>query len=172
LQAFFSGQLVLGLVFGFVMLIVYMVLNVQYALLLSIFLAFCEILPVVGPPIGFAPAIIAVAVHGTILPGNAFAQILMLTLIFTVLQQVKDNVIAPRYMGNVIGLHPVLIFIAIMIGARLDGLFGIVIALPAASVINVLATHLSREGEQTAANDTDADLVVDVAEIDDAEESA
>jgi predicted PurR-regulated permease PerM len=57
-------------------------------------------------------------------------------------QWLKDNIVAPRYMGNVIGLHPVMIFITIMIGARIDGVSGIVCALPAACVINVLLSHM------------------------------
>jgi predicted PurR-regulated permease PerM len=143
LQSFFKGQLVLGVLFGVVMLVVYVLLGVQYSLLLSVFLALCEILPVIGPPIGFAPAIIVVAMHGTVLPGARIAHIVLLTVIFMVLQQVKDNVVAPRYIGNVIGLHPVMIFIAIMVGARIDGLLGIIISLPAACILNVLLTHHS-----------------------------
>ncbi|HEY9792040.1 MAG TPA: AI-2E family transporter [Candidatus Obscuribacterales bacterium] len=142
LAAFFKGQIVLGLVMGIVMLIVYVLFQVQYALLLSAFLAICEILPVIGPPIGFFPAIIAVAVHGSALPGARFLQIIILTAVFMVLQQVKDSIVGPKYMGNVIGLHPVMIFIAIMIGARVDGMFGIILALPVASVLSVLVSHL------------------------------
>jgi len=160
LQAFFRGQLVLGLMFGLFMLGVYLALNVQYALLLSVFLGFCEILPVIGPPIGFAPAAIAVAIHGSILPGDRFMQILLLTGIFAIFQQVKDNVVAPRYIGNVIGLHPVLIFVAIMIGARIDGMLGIIISLPAACVINVLINHLPLRDERLAIAPAD---IVDTA---------
>ncbi len=142
LQSFFRGQIILGVAFGLIMLGIYMALRVEYALLLAIFLGFMEILPVIGPPIGFFPAVISVAIHGCILPGNKIIQILILTAIFGVLQQAKDNVVAPKYIGNVIGLHPILIFIAIMVGARLDGTLGIIFALPAACVLNVLVTHL------------------------------
>jgi predicted PurR-regulated permease PerM len=144
LQSFFKGQLVLGVLFGLVMLIVYIALGVQYSLILSVFLALCEVLPVIGPPIGFAPALVAVAMFGTALPVPRFAQIILLTVIFVVLQQVKDNVVAPRYIGNVIGLHPVLIFMAIMIGGKIDGMLGIILSLPVACVINVLMTHLPK----------------------------
>lgn len=142
LQSFFKGQVILGLLFGVVMLAVYVIAGVEYSLLLSVFLAICEILPVIGPPIGFAPAVVAVAVHGCSLPGGTIVQILILTAIFAVLQQVKDSVIGPKYIGNVIGLHPILIFIAIMIGGRVDGMLGIILAIPAACVVNVLITHM------------------------------
>lgn len=142
LQSFFKGQVILGVLFGIVMLCVYVILGVEYSLLLSVFLAFCEILPVIGPPIGFAPAAVAVAIHGSALPGARVLQIIILTAVFLVLQQVKDSVVGPKYMGKVIGLHPIVIFVAIMIGARADGMLGIILAIPAACVVNVLMAHM------------------------------
>lgn len=149
LQLFFRGQLVLGLAFGLVMFFIYTLLGVQYALLLSIFLGIMEILPVIGPPIGFIPAILSVAFHGMSIaflgmpvPGNKITHVIVLTAIFAVLQQFKDNLVAPKYIGNVIGLHPIMIFIAIMIGARLDGTLGIIFALPVACVANVVFLHI------------------------------
>src|SRR5262249_49372812 len=64
LQAFFRGQVVLALAFGALMVVVFLGLGVHYALLLGVFLAAWEIVPVIGPPIGFIPAMIAVAVDG------------------------------------------------------------------------------------------------------------
>ena len=158
LQSFFRGQIVLGFAFALVMLIVYSSLGVQHALLLSLFLGFMEILPVIGPPIGFLPAVLAVAIHGmNILPGNKFAEIVVLTIIFAVLQQFKDNVVAPRYIGNVIGLHPVMIFLAIMIGARLDGTLGIIFSLPVACVATVFFNHLKISWKEEEAARTKVD---------------
>ncbi len=143
LQAFFRGQIVLGLLFGGVMIGVYFMLGMHYALILGVFLAVWEIVPVIGPPIGFIPAAIVVAIDGMdTIPVNRFGQILILFAIFNGLQWLKDNLVAPRYIGNVIGLHPVMIFIAIMIGARLDGMLGIIFSLPAACVANVLFNNL------------------------------
>ncbi|MBI4534577.1 MAG: AI-2E family transporter, partial [Candidatus Melainabacteria bacterium] len=150
LQAFFRGQVVLAILAGLVMLGVYVLFGVQYALLLSAFLAVWEVVPVIGPPIGFAPAIISVAIHGITFPANRIVQIIVLTLVFNVLQQLKDNVLAPRYIGNVIGLHPILIFVAIMIGARVDGMLGIIFSLPMACVVSVFPRHLPLHVTQTA----------------------
>ncbi|SRR5579875_628940 len=143
MQAFFRGQIVLGLMAGLVMLGIYLALGVPYALVLSVFLAAWEVVPVIGPPIGFYPALVPVAIHGMDhCPGNRLVQALILVAIFNVLQWIKDNIIAPRYIGNVIGVHPILIFFAILMGARLDGLMGIIFALPVASAVNVLLRHL------------------------------
>jgi predicted PurR-regulated permease PerM len=144
LQMFFRGQIVLGLLFGLFMIAVFLAMGVHYALLLGGFLGVCEIIPVIGPAIGFIPIILTVAFDGLDnVTLNRFAQVIVIFLVLNLVQWLKDNIIAPRYIGNVIGLHPVMIFIAIMIGARLDGLSGIICSLPVACVINVLISHLS-----------------------------
>lgn len=124
------------------MFAVYSVLGIHYALLLCVVLAFWEVVPVIGPTIGFLPTVVAVALDGVdLLHWNRLWQLLFVVIIFNLFQWMKDNVVAPRYIGNVIGLHPVMIFIAIMVGARLDGMAGVICSLPAACVINVLITH-------------------------------
>ena len=144
LQMFFRGQIVLGLFFGLFMIAVFLTMGVHYALLLGAFLGICEIIPVIGPTIGFIPIILTVIFDGMDNIGlNRFAQVVVIFLVLNLVQWLKDNIVAPRYIGNVIGLHPVMIFIAIMIGARLDGLSGIICSLPVACVINVLVSHLS-----------------------------
>ena len=144
LQAFFRGQIVLGLLFGAFMICVYMLLGVHYALLLGVFLGVWEIVPVIGPTIGFIPTVVVVAMDGMdMVPLNRIWQVVIITIVFNLIQWLKDNFVAPKYIGNVIGLHPVMIFIAIMIGARLDGMLGVIYSLPVACIVNVLITHLS-----------------------------
>ncbi|CAN5492081.1 AI-2E family transporter [soil metagenome] len=143
LQAFFRGQLVLGLFFGVVMLFVYLVIGVPFALVLSVILGIWEVVPVIGPPIGFLPALIVVLLNGLDnIPANRFAQVVILLLVFNIFQWLKDNLVAPRYIGDKIGLHPVVIFIAIMIGAKIDGMLGIIFAIPVASALNVIYKYL------------------------------
>jgi len=143
LQAFFRGQLVLGLAFGLVMLLVYLVIGVPFALVLSVILGIWEVVPVIGPPIGFLPALIVVALNGLDnIPANRIGQVVILLLVFNIFQWLKDNLVAPRYIGGKIGLHPVVIFIAIMIGAKIDGMLGIIFAIPVASALNVVYRYL------------------------------
>lgn len=156
LQAFFRGQIVLGFGFGVFMVFVYWGLGVQYALALGLLLGLWEIVPVIGPTIGFAPAVIAVLLQGMAnvpetLPGGRLTQVLILFIAFNLVQWIKDNVIAPRYIGDVIGLHPVVIFLAIMIGARMDGMLGIIVSLPLACVVNVIFRQALRSARETRA---------------------
>ncbi|MBX9941627.1 MAG: AI-2E family transporter [Candidatus Obscuribacterales bacterium] len=143
LQSFFRGQIVMGFAFGLVMMGVYFLLGVQYALVLGLVLAVWEIVPVVGPLLGFLPAALVVLVNGMEnVPLDRLWQFLIILVVFNVGQWIKDNLVAPRYIGNKVGLHPVTIFLAIMIGARLDGILGIIFAIPMASVVNVIYQQL------------------------------
>ena len=125
------------------MIIVYYLLGVHYAVLLGIMLAIWEVVPVIGPPIGFIPTIFAVAFDGTDnIHVNRITQMIIVFACFYGLQWLKDNLFAPKYIGNVIGLHPLIVFLAIMIGARIDGWLGIIFALPVACVVQVLAKNI------------------------------
>ena len=144
MQSFFRGQIVMGVGFGMVMMGLYFLLGVQYALVLGLILAVWEIVPVIGPLLGFLPAALVVLINGMEnVPLERLWQVLLIVVIFNVGQWIKDNLIAPRYIGNAVNLHPVIIFISIMIGARMDGILGIVFAIPAASVVNVVYQQLT-----------------------------
>ncbi len=137
LNNFFQGQIVLALVFSGIILILLLILGVHYALALTAFLAFWEIVPVVGPPIGFIPIFVSVGLKGMDNIGvNRLSQIILIFIIFNFLQWIKDNIVAPKYVGNIIGLHPVIIIISILLGAKFDGLAGIIISLPIACIIH------------------------------------
>lgn len=143
LHSFFKGQIVLGLLFGAFMVAVYSALGVPYALALGIILGVWEVVPVIGPTIGIIPTVIAVLLQGMEhVPAGRLVQVAIVLAVFGICQWLKDNIVAPKYIGNVIGLHPVVIFIAIMIGARLDGMLGIIVSLPVACIVNVFLKHL------------------------------
>ena len=159
LQAFFRGQIVLGLLFGVFMVLVYMAMGVEYALALGLLLGVWEIVPVIGPTIGFIPALISVSFLGMAnVDTNRVGEIIVLIVVFNVMQWIKDNIVAPRYIGDAIGLHPVLIFIAIMVGARLDGILGIICSLPVAGVIAVLFRFLTKNRPKDRSNSRDQAL--------------
>lgn len=158
MQAFFRGQLVMALGFGLLMLVVYILIGVPFALLLTVVLALAEIVPVIGPPIGFLPALVVVALNGLDnVPADRLWQVVILLIVFNIAQWVKDNLVAPRYIGNKIGLHPVMIFIAIMIGAKLDGMLGIIFSIPAASALNVIYQQLTAHTDTTEPEATQCD---------------
>ncbi len=76
-----------------------------------------EVIPFVGATLG----IVTVATVVAFIDWWLALQVLAMAI---ALQQIKDNLVAPRIMGNLTGLSPVIIFISLLLGARLGGLLG------------------------------------------------
>ncbi len=125
------GQLILSGSIGVLTFFGLTVLNVDYALTLALFAAITELLPVIGPFIGAAPAIF---IAFTINPVLA----LWVALLYLGIQQFENHVLVPQVMKRAVGLSPVIIIFSILVGAKLLGIIGIIIAVPVASAVGVL----------------------------------
>jgi predicted PurR-regulated permease PerM len=101
------------------------------------------VIPVIGPPVGFFPCLVVVALNGLDnVHLDRIWQVVIITLVFSLAQWVRDNLVGPKYIGNAVGLHPVTIFLAILVGAKIDGLLGIIFSIPAASALHVIYSHV------------------------------
>lgn len=128
LRQFFVGQLLLGLFMAVMLSLVFWWLRVPFFLLFAVFIGIMEVIPFVGATLGIATVSIVVAFIDWWLAlqvvGAAIA-----------VQQVKDNLIAPRIMGNLTGLSPVFIFSSLLLGAKVGGLLGVILAIPLTGVV-------------------------------------
>ncbi len=136
LRGFFTGQLILGLFMAAILTPVYIVLAVPFAVVLGIFVGLMELLPFIGATIGIATVVLICAISN-------FWLALWVLVISLVVQQIKDNIVAPRILGNLTGLDPVLIFGALLIGAKIAGLLGVLLAIPASGVIKAIYETLT-----------------------------
>lgn len=127
------GQVALMVIIGLSNLVVFLVLRVSTPVPLAAWAGFCEILPYVGPFLGVLPALLVALIHGSILQ-----VILVFIFGFVVIQQLEGHIIVPKVMSRAIGLSPVLVIIALLIGVKLFGFIGGIIAIPAAAIISVI----------------------------------
>jgi predicted PurR-regulated permease PerM len=128
LHNFFITQLLLGLFMIVTLTPVFLVLNVPFALLFALLIGGAELIPFVGATLGIGIVTVLVLFQNWWLAVQvALAAIFM--------QQIKDNVLAPRLMGNFTGLNPIWIFIALLMGARIAGVLGVIVAVPIAGTI-------------------------------------
>ena len=132
LQRFVSGQLLLGLFMAVTLTVAFWTLRVPFFLLFAIFIGLMEIIPFIGATLGIA----AVAVVVAFIDWWLALQVLVVAV---ALQQVKDNLVAPRIMGNLTGLSPVIIFVSLLLGAQLGGFLGVILAIPLTGVVKSLA---------------------------------
>lgn len=132
LQRFVSGQLLLGLFMAITLTSAFWALQVPFFLLFAVFIGLMEVIPYVGATLGIATVTIVVAFINWWLALQVLA-------VAIAIQQVKDNLVAPRIMGNLTGLSPVIIFVSLLLGAKLGGLLGVILAIPLTGVAKSLA---------------------------------
>jgi predicted PurR-regulated permease PerM len=133
---FIRGQLIDGAIVGIMIFVMLMATHVPYALLIGIAAGLLNFIPYAGAVIGFVPSVIlALAYNG---PGNA----LLVALLFAVIQQIDGNFVAPKVLKENVGLSPLYIILAILIGSELFGLIGTFLAVPVAAMLRVLREQL------------------------------
>lgn len=135
LQRFVTGQLLLGLFMATTLTIAFSLLKIPFFLLFAVFIGAMEIIPFIGATLGIGTVTIIVAFIDWWLA----IQVLGVAI---GIQQVKDNLVAPRIMGNLTGLPPVVIFIALLLGAKIGGLLGVILAIPLTGVMKGLTEVL------------------------------
>lgn len=136
LRGFYGGMVKLAAINASVMFITYLIMGVPFALLLASWHFLSCIIPTVGGWIGLVPAMLVIA----------FTDPLKIWIPFVVYEGftrlIKDNFITPKIMGDAIGIHPVVVLIAILAGLKTAGLVGVLFALPIFGVINVIIKYL------------------------------
>jgi predicted PurR-regulated permease PerM len=125
---FFRGQLLLTLFLTVSSFIVFLVLNVPFPLILACIVAIFDIIPGIGATLGVSTVFIILLAQGVWLA----IQVLIACII---LQQIQDNLIAPRIMRDTLNINPVVVFFALLVGAKVAGILGIFISIPITGVI-------------------------------------
>lgn len=146
IQKFFSAQLLLGLFMFFAVLPIMIYLGVNFSLLFALIIGLAQLIPVIGATIGIGLVVLVVVFQNAWLAIN----VLFIAVFF---QQIKDNLLAPRLLGNIIGLNPLWQFIALLIGGRVAGLLGVFLSIPIAATIKTTIEKM-RQLEATTVNET------------------
>lgn len=137
LNSFIRGYLLVCLIVGALTGIAMALLGLEFALMLGIFAGLTELIPYFGPVIGAVPALALALLRSRWL---AFKVLLAVFVI----HQLEGNLISPRILGQRVGLHPLAVIVALMIGGELHGLAGMLLAVPAAAVLRILGTFIYR----------------------------
>lgn len=131
------GQLLLMFFVGLLCYIGLIILRVEFALPLAILAGILEIVPMIGPIMSAIPAIIVALATAT----TPFLALSVAALYFIV-QQVENNFLVPVVMSKSVGFSPLITILALMIGGKLAGVAGAVLAVPIVLVIQVVINEL------------------------------
>lgn len=129
------GNLAVSVLAGVTSYIVLSLLGVPYALALATFIAVMDLIPAVGAIIGAAVAVVVAFSSGV-------PQAIGTAAFLLGYQQLENHVIVPRVMKKAIDLSPAAVIIAILIGGKLAGVVGVLVALPVAATIKLLLNEL------------------------------
>jgi predicted PurR-regulated permease PerM len=133
IQGVFRVMLMLALVVSILASIGLFITGIPYALLLGFICGILQVIPYIGPVVGIVPAVIVAFV----VKGGWFA--LGIGIYFTVLTQVASLVLTPVMMKDRVGVPPILVIFILLLFGSLFGFWGVVLAVPAAAIINELA---------------------------------
>ena len=131
---FIRGSLLLGLIYGVATLALLVAFGVPFAGILATLSGLAMIIPFFGPIIAEVPVLLVTLLGAP----DQFLWVLVLTI---VLQQIVLNIIGPRLMSNAIGIHPIFVFLALLLGSRIAGFWGVFLAVPVAGVINTFVRY-------------------------------
>ena len=132
LSRYLGGLALILLIQGAVSAVGLFLLGVSYALVLGAFVSVTAVIPYLGAWISAIPAVIvALATEG---PTTA----LLTALLFLGIQQLEGNFLTPKIQGDTLHVHPILVFLAVIVGGGLGGIFGVIVAVPALAVLRVL----------------------------------
>lgn len=127
------GQLLLSGIIFLVTLAGLLILGLkEYALVLALIAGITEAIPFIGPFIGAVPAVFLAFMQSP-LKG------LFVIILYIVIQQLENNIIVPKVMQRAVGLNPIVVMVAILLGAKLAGILGALLAIPVATALMVVA---------------------------------
>jgi len=141
-----QGQLVLGLLVGILVYLGLTILGVPYALTLALLAAVTELIPVFGPIIAAVPA----AILGFL---DSFTLGLMVVGLYIIIQQFENHLIYPLVVRKVVGVPPLLVILALIIGAKLAGFLGIILSVPIAAAIIEFTDDIQKQKRKLLAKE-------------------
>lgn len=129
---FLRGQLLEAFCVGILSAIALSIIGIDYAVVIGVIAGICNLIPYVGPIVGTILAAIMGLLSGTPI------KILYAIIAMLVVQQLDNNLLAPKIVGDSVGLHAVFTMMAILVGGSIGGLLGMLLAVPLAASFRVL----------------------------------
>lgn len=131
MSSWFWGEVILMIVVGTMTYIGLTIIGMKYVLALSVLAGLLEVIPSLGPITSSIPAILI---------GLSYSPIIGLycTILYLIVQQLENNLIVPVIMKKVTGLHPIITLIAMVIGGKLAGVMGVLLAVPSTMFVETI----------------------------------
>lgn len=135
LRLYIQGQLFISFILATMLYAGYLIMGLNFALLLAVFAFFMNVIPFIGPWIAFIPALIIGVIQDPIM-------VLWVSLITLAANQIDANLITPQVMGKTLNIHPLTIITILLAAGKIAGFVGILLAVPGYAVGKVIITNI------------------------------
>jgi predicted PurR-regulated permease PerM len=135
---FFRGQLLVAVIVGAMCSVGLFAIGLRFWFLVGMIAGLFNVIPLIGPWVGGIPGVVIALTTGSPL------QALGVVVVMATAQQIDNHFITPQVMQRVVQLHPAAVILALLAGGTLGGVFGLLMAVPAAAVLKIVCGHLWR----------------------------
>ncbi|WP_071459011.1 AI-2E family transporter [Bacillus massilinigeriensis] len=137
LSSYIKGQALVSFLVGAMMYVGYLIIGLEYSLVLAVVTMLTNVIPFIGPFIGVIPAVIIGFLTSPLMA-------VKVVLVAVVVQQIDGNLTSPYIMGRKLDIHPLTIILLLLVAGSLAGLLGMILAVPTYAVLKVVASHAYR----------------------------
>ncbi len=134
-----QGQLLLGVIVGILVYPSLMIFGIKHALVLAVLAATFEIIPIFGPILAAVPAVLIALVD------NGLASGIIVIGIYLIIQQFENHLLYPLVVRKIVGVSPIIVILALVIGAKLAGFLGAILAVPIAAALMEFVEDIEKE---------------------------
>lgn len=133
--SYIRGQIIVSCCIGALLYIGYLIIGLEYSLVLAIVAACTAVVPYLGPAIAITPALIVALVTSPFM-------LVKMIVVWTVVQLIEGKFISPQIMGKSLRIHPITIIFVIIFAGKMFGVLGIILAVPGYALLKVVVTHV------------------------------
>lgn len=124
-----QGQVLLGIIVGLLVYVTLKFVGIPYAIALAVLAALFELIPVFGPIISSIPALLIAFAE------KSWGTGVLLLVLYIVIYQLESQIIYPLVVKKIVGINPIVVILALIIGAKLAGILGAIIAVPLSAAL-------------------------------------
>ena len=131
LSQFVRGRLLMAVFVGVTTTIFLFIFNIEFAIVIGLITGIADIIPYIGPFMGFLPAVLLALMQGPVAA-------VRIAIVFVLIQWVENNLLGPKLLGDSTGLHPFVVLMCLVIGGSLFGFLGMIFSVPIVSAARII----------------------------------
>ncbi|HDL78845.1 MAG TPA: AI-2E family transporter, partial [Bacteroidetes bacterium] len=134
---YIRGQMIDAFLVGVLSIIALYILDINYYFFIGSIAGLANMIPYFGPIVGAVPAIVV-----SLTQNSSLTPVIWIAVAFTIIQLIDNVLISPIVVARSVEIHPLLVVVVILIGGQLMGILGMLIAVPAASILIVIVKEI------------------------------